>query len=116
MDATGLRKDSEDFSVVLGGPLYQIVRRAHLSGDALELLRRRILFFTLVTWLPLLVLSVLGIAAFTLVFQGRSRYLLIYVPVVVALWAVLRPVGWRPGRRRTRTAGHAEPASAGRAG
>jgi hypothetical protein len=64
----------------------------------------------------LLVLSVLGIAAFTLVFQGRSRYLLTYVPVVVALWAVLRPVGWRPGRRRTRRAGHAEPASAGRAG
>ena len=64
----------------------------------------------------LLVLSVLGIAAFTLVFQGRSRYLLTYVPLVVALWAVLRPVGWRPGRRRTRTTGHAEPATAGRAG
>jgi hypothetical protein len=64
----------------------------------------------------LLVLSVLGIAAFTLVFQGRSRYLLTYVPLVVALWAVLRPAGWRPGRPRTRTAGHAEPATAGRAG
>ena len=64
----------------------------------------------------LLVLSVLGIAAFTLVFQGRSRYLLTYVPLVVSLWAVLRPVGWPPGRRRTRTAGHAEPATAGRAG
>jgi hypothetical protein len=37
MDATGLRRDSDDFSVVLGGPLYQMVRRAHLSGDALEL-------------------------------------------------------------------------------
>jgi hypothetical protein len=34
---------SYDFSLVLGGPLYQIVRRAHLSGEALELLRRRIL-------------------------------------------------------------------------
>src|SRR4029450_11311650 len=60
MDATGLRTDSDEFSVVLGGPLYQMVRRAHLSGDALELMRRRILFFALVTWLPMLLLSVLG--------------------------------------------------------
>ncbi len=59
-DATILRRDSDDFSVVLGGPLYQMVRRAHLSGDALELMRRRILVFALVTWLPLLLLSVLG--------------------------------------------------------
>jgi hypothetical protein len=59
-DATSLRKDSDDFSVVLGGPLYQIVRRAHLTGDALELLRRRIIVGVLVTWLPLLLLSVLG--------------------------------------------------------
>ncbi len=64
----------------------------------------------------LLVLSVLGIAAFTLVFQGRSRYLLIYVPLVVALWGTLRPVGWRPGRRRTRPAGRVEPATTGRTG
>ena len=26
---------TEDFSLVLGGPLFQILRRAHLSGDAL---------------------------------------------------------------------------------
>ena len=30
-----------DFSLVLGGPLYQMWRRTHLSGDGLELLRRR---------------------------------------------------------------------------
>ena len=48
-----------DFSLVLGGPLYQIFRRAHLSGDTLELLRRRITVISLVAWLPLLVLSVL---------------------------------------------------------
>jgi hypothetical protein len=47
-----------DFSLVLGGPLYQLFRRAHLSGDTLELLRRRILVITLLAWLPLLVLSV----------------------------------------------------------
>ena len=47
-----------DFSLVLGGPLYQLFRRAHLSGDALELLQRRILVIALFAWLPLLVLSV----------------------------------------------------------
>ena len=34
---------STDFSLVLGGPLYQLFRRAHLTGGALELLRQRIL-------------------------------------------------------------------------
>ena len=48
-----------DFSLVLGGPLYQIFRRAHLSGDTLELLRRRIIVLALLAWLPLLVMSVL---------------------------------------------------------
>jgi hypothetical protein len=42
---------------VLGGPLFQLLRRAHLSGNALELLRQRILVFSLLAWLPLLVLS-----------------------------------------------------------
>lgn len=48
-----------DFSLVLGGPLYQIYRRAHLSGEALELLHRRILAISLVAWLPLLILSLI---------------------------------------------------------
>jgi hypothetical protein len=52
--------DPYDFSLVLGGPLYQMLRRAHLSGDALELLRRRMVAITLFAWLPLLVLSTLA--------------------------------------------------------
>ena len=48
-----------DLSLVLGGPLFQIYRRAHLSGDSLELLQQRILVITLFAWLPLLLLSVL---------------------------------------------------------
>lgn len=35
--------DPYAFSLVLGGPLFQLVARARLSGDALELLVRRIL-------------------------------------------------------------------------
>ena len=54
-----VRADPHDFSVVLGGPLYQMVRRAHLAGGALELLHRRIIVITLFAWLPLLILSVL---------------------------------------------------------
>ena len=51
--------NSTDFSLVLGGPLFQLLRRAHLTGDALELLKRRILVISMLAWLPLLVLSVL---------------------------------------------------------
>jgi hypothetical protein len=47
-----------DFSLILGGPLYQLLRRTHLSGDALELVTRRVIVLALITWLPLLVLSI----------------------------------------------------------
>ena len=47
-----------DFSLVLGGPLYQFFRQARLSGSALELVRRRIVVIVLFAWLPLLVLSI----------------------------------------------------------
>jgi len=49
---------SGEFSLVLGGPLYQLFRRTRLTGGALELLRRRILVLTLLAWAPLLALSV----------------------------------------------------------
>lgn len=48
-----------DFSLVLGGPLYQLLRRSHLSGDALELVHQRIIIISLFAWLPLLLLSAL---------------------------------------------------------
>ena len=46
-----------DFSLVLGGPLFQLLRRSHLSDDALMMVRQRILAITLITWLPLLLLA-----------------------------------------------------------
>jgi hypothetical protein len=48
-----------DFSLVIGGPLFQLWRRMHLTGDALQLLRRRIIVYSLVAWLPLLALSIM---------------------------------------------------------
>src|ERR1700752_2026788 len=49
-----------DFSLMLGGPLYQLFRRSHLSGDTLELLIRRVIVIPLIAWLPLLLLAALG--------------------------------------------------------
>ena len=57
MNTSTARQEPSDFSLVLGGPLYQLFRRAHLSGSTLELLRRRIVFIALLAWLPLLFLS-----------------------------------------------------------
>ncbi len=57
--------DPQRFTIVLGGPLYQLLRRAHVSGDALELARRRVTIIALVAWLPLLVLAMLGGVAFS---------------------------------------------------
>jgi len=56
--------DAPDFSIILGGPLFQALRRAHISGDALEMLRRRIVIITGFVWLPLLVLAAVGGRAF----------------------------------------------------
>jgi hypothetical protein len=42
---------------VLGGPLFQLLCKAHLDGDHLELLGRRLIFFIGITWLPLFLLT-----------------------------------------------------------
>jgi hypothetical protein len=49
--------DLPDFSLVLGGPLYQLWRRLFLAGPALELLSRRMIGIPSVAWLPLLLLT-----------------------------------------------------------
>ena len=95
--------DPDDFSVVLGGPLYQLVRRAHLSGDALELWHRRIVVISMVAWLPLLILSLVGGRAwgtavavpFLLDVEVHARFLLTVPLLIVAELVVhqrLRPV------------------------
>ena len=53
-------RNPPDFSLVLGGPLYQLLRRAHLTDDALMLQRRRIVVISLCAWLPLFLLAALG--------------------------------------------------------
>jgi hypothetical protein len=57
--ATAAPPAPPSFSLVQGGLLFQTWRRLHLSGESLEFLRRRVLFITLLAWLPLLLLSVI---------------------------------------------------------
>lgn len=50
--------DGKDFSIVLGGPFFQLLRKAHLTGNALELIKQRTITISLLAWLPLFILSV----------------------------------------------------------
>ena len=52
------RKEPHDFSLVLGGPLFQLWQRTRLAGDALQMQDRRVFVMTLLSWVPLLLLSV----------------------------------------------------------
>jgi hypothetical protein len=70
-----------DFSLVLGGPLFQLLRKAHLSGDALTLARRRVTVISALVWLPLLVLSAL---------QGRLLAGKVPIPFLYDLEAHVR--------------------------
>jgi hypothetical protein len=87
-----LAPEPADFSLVLGGPLYQLLRRSHLSDDALTLVHRRILAGVLITWVPLLLLSTWEGRAwwgstevpFLLNFEGHARFLLALPLLIVA--------------------------------
>ena len=53
-------KEPPDFSLVLGGPLFQLLVRSRLATPALELVKRRIVVISLFAWLPLLLLSLVS--------------------------------------------------------
>jgi hypothetical protein len=53
---TGLDEDI-DFSLVVGGPLFQLLMKARLLSPPLGLVHRRIAAFVVVTWLPLAILT-----------------------------------------------------------
>jgi hypothetical protein len=85
-----LLKGHPDFSLVLGGPLYQLLRKTHLEGDHLELLYRRLFFITAIAWLPLFLLAAVGPFAGSV---GRLSFLrdvevhvrfLVALPVLIA--------------------------------
>ena len=87
-----------DFSLVLGGPLFQLFRRAHLTGDTMELVWRRVLALSLIAWFPLLVLSALegqalgGSAAipFLLDVEVHVKFLVVLPLLIIAELVVHR--------------------------
>ena len=74
-----------DFSLVLGGPLYQFYRKTYLSGPILELVLRRVLLFSLITWVPLFLLSLYGGQLLSNVHLGFLRDLETHARFLVAL-------------------------------
>jgi hypothetical protein len=57
-DAAPSPGPAPDFSLVLGGPLYQLFLRTRMMRPPLDLLVRRMVVISLVAWLPLLLLAV----------------------------------------------------------
>ncbi|MDE2449917.1 MAG: hypothetical protein KGO22_13160 [Gammaproteobacteria bacterium] len=84
-------RDAQDFSLVHGGPLFQLLLRTHLTGDAQTLVARRVIVFVLITWVPLLVLSTRGghlldggvTLPFLLDIETHIRFLVV-VPLLLA--------------------------------
>src|SRR5271170_1687352 len=102
MTEPNLLQEPSDFSLVMGGPVFQLFRRVHLTGDHLQLLYRRLLVITLVAWLPLLLLATLsawqgnvGQLSFLHDVEVHAR-LLVALPVLIAAELIvhsrLRPV------------------------
>jgi hypothetical protein len=80
-----------DFSLVLGGPLYQLLRRSRLTDDHLLLQRRRIVVITALAWLPLLLLTaasgtlIAGVPVpFLMDVEPHTRFLLALPLLIVA--------------------------------
>jgi hypothetical protein len=92
MSGDSFLREARDFSLVLGGPIFQLLRRAHLTDDALGLLHKRIVVFLLFSWLPLLALSALegkvlggGVAVpFLLDLEVHIRFLVAIPFLIVA--------------------------------
>jgi len=95
--------DAQNFSLVLGGPLYQLLRRAHLSGNAVSVVRQRVVVIALLGWLPLLILSAVqghlwgrSVAMpFLLDLEVHIRFLIVVPLLVIAELVVhkrLRPI------------------------
>jgi hypothetical protein len=76
---------SDDFSVVLGGPLYRLYRRTHLSGDSLELVPRRALTLCLFAWLPLLIITLIERNAWSGAAQPFLRDVDVHARLLLAL-------------------------------
>jgi hypothetical protein len=78
-----------DFSLVVGGPLYQLFRRSHLADESIGFPYRRVLVIEGIAWLPLLLLSVVGIFAGHAADVSFFRDIEVHVRFLVALPVLL---------------------------
>lgn len=95
-------EEPTDFSLVQGGPLFQLFLRAHLQRSPTDLLTRRVVAILLITWMPLLLFSALagnafrGLAVPFIYDIGEHARLLLCVPLLLAAEVVvhrrIRPV------------------------
>lgn len=78
-----------DFSLVLGGPLFQLLMRLGLTSPNLDFLKKRIIWITLFAWLPLLILSIIEGRAwgkgvpFLFDLESQARFL-VALPLLIA--------------------------------
>jgi hypothetical protein len=83
-------EEPADFSLVQGGPLFQLLLRTGLLKPPTDLVTRRIVALLVIGWVPLLVLSVVaghafgGVAVPFLFDLGAQARLLLGVPVLLA--------------------------------
>ena len=83
------QEKSHDFSLVLGGPIFQLLHKLHLEAEGADLLSRRLLSITAIAWLPLLLLSFLGSSSggarvsFLQDVEVHARFL-VALPVLIA--------------------------------
>lgn len=88
----------QEFSLVLGGPLYRLLLKTRLAHWPVGLLYRRVLVIVLLAWLPMMVLSVIEASAwgrvrvpFLLDVESYARFL-----VALPLLLFLRAPATRP--------------------
>ena len=88
--ADHIGEQAPDFTLVLGGPLYQLYLRTKLARPGLELVPRRVASISLICWMPLLILSLVsgsalgGVAVpFLLDLEVHMRFL-VALPLMVA--------------------------------
>jgi hypothetical protein len=101
------REPPHDFSLVLGGPVFQLYRKLRLTGDTLELVQRRALSIPSMVWLPLLLFaSVAGtgdLLSFIRDIEVHVRFLIALPILIIAELVVhsrLRPAVHRFVERR----------------
>jgi hypothetical protein len=98
-------QELKDFSLVLGGPTFQLLRKVRLQKGETDLVSRRMIAAILITWVPLFVLAMLGSAgddagrlAFFRDVEVHARFL-VALPVLIAAELVVH-LRVRPAVRR----------------